>query len=869
MRGSGKSGSGSLPVGFAILLAAFCAGGSALYVSSAGSAAARQQLDETCRSTSALVLPIPFDVPPGWVMPTPPPGAEPPEIPWTFLPNAREKVAAIGDEVPFVEAGRFGSRARPLLTTPDEATRPVFVVYTDKLHEHVTPAMEPLGQGELALSRSNAEQMGVAIGDDILTPDLQPLTVVHIFDDIAIAPVPDAWCGLADLVQPTPAGDPPPLSVLAASDTVIELGGTTASYLEYRITRDPVTLTDLEDTLTAYATADDAWESTFPNQGDLLASRNELPRVFARAEAVSVTVERSLAPVRLTSLLSVAGVLVAAAVLMARERRRELRLQAVRGVHPVRIALGATPAVLAVAAPAAAAGFGLAWLTVTQFGPASLLERHAAVNAVLATIACLVVGLVVVAATIGLVADRSVDRSARHASTRWLLPVAGLASVGLTVWSFQRLDSRGGIRTFGVEARGGDILALGFPLFALLTLTALAAFALRGIISAARLSGARLSRAMRLGWRRVVLEAGPTVATIAAVSLASGSLITATALSDGAQRQLEEKAAVYVGSDLSITLFDDPTLAPDVAARSTTAWTTKAKWDAEDNDNRVDFWGIDPATFTDVARLRDDASPQSLAAMVALLTEPSDGELPAAIAAGGDWAVGDVIAIEVAGEREPVSVEVVAVADFFPGKTTGAVLIAVHEAVLTTAVPFPVRRLLVRDPPPDLIETLRDQGTRVGPVLDASTTFAASNFSGLRWAYRPLAVLGMLFAVMAAAVQLLVVAARRNTRRAAHVVMRRTGFGTRSLWTAALVESVVPLLAGLALGVGAALGASALAVGRLDPMPLLAPPARFAMPWDTVLTLVAVAPLWAAITAFIIVRTTVRADPMRAMRGDQ
>jgi hypothetical protein len=69
--------------------------------------------------------------------------------------------------------------------------------------------------------------------------------------------------------------------------------------------------------------------------------------------------------------------------------------------------------------------------------------------------------------------------------------------------------------------------------------------------------------------------------------------------------------------------------------------------------------------------------------------------------------------------------------------------------------------------------------------------------------------------------------------------------------------------------VGAALGASALAVGRLDPMPLLAPPARFAMPWDTVLTLVAVAPLWAAITAFIIVRTTVRADPMRAMRGDQ
>jgi hypothetical protein len=178
--------------------------------------------------------------------------------------------------------------------------------------------------------------------------------------------------------------------------------------------------------------------------------------VYARAEAVSVTVEKSLAPVRLTSLLSVAGVLVAAAVLMARERRRELRLLAVRGVHPARIALGTTPTVLVVAAPAAALGFGLAWLVVTQFGPASLLERHAMSSGVVAAAACLVVGLVMVVCTVALVADRSVDRHAHRGSTRWLLPLAGLGSVALTLWSFQRLDSRGGIRTFGVEARGGD-----------------------------------------------------------------------------------------------------------------------------------------------------------------------------------------------------------------------------------------------------------------------------------------------------------------------------------------------------------------------------------------------------------------------------
>lgn len=667
-------------------------------MSSAGTAAMRQQLDETCRSTSALWLPIPRNFPEGFVRPVGPPGAVLPEIPMEELAGARDIVAAIGAEVPFTDTPRYGTHSRPALTTPDGATRRVNLLYLDGLHQQVTPAMPPLAPGELAFSRLNATQMGVAVGDPVLTADGRTFTVAHVFDDIAIAPVPDAWCSLAVFVQPTPAGDPPPLSALASADTVAQFNG--SSYIEFRISREPVTLTDIDAALDAYRAADAAWLDAFPDRGDLPGNRTELPRVFARADAVSVTVERSLAPVRLTSLLSIAGVLIAAAVLMARERRRELHLLALRGTHPVRIALSAAPNVLAVAAPAAVAGFALAWLVVTSFGPAALLERHALVTAVVATAACLVIGLIVVVTTIALVADRSVDRSARHASTRWLLPVAGLGSVALTMWSFQRLDSRGGIRTFGVEARGGDLLALGFPLFALLTLTAIAAFALRGAIGAARLSGSRLSRALRLGWRRIVLEAGPTVATIAAVSLASGSLITATALSDGAQRLLEEKATVYVGSDLAITLFDDPVLTPDVAARSTLAWTTKAKWAADGSNNGIDLWGIDPATFTNAARLRDDAAPQSLATMVGLLAEQSAAGPPPAIAAGGSWAVGDIVAIEVAGSDEPVEVRVAAVADFFPGNTTGAALIAVHESVVTAQVPFPSRRLLVRDPRP-------------------------------------------------------------------------------------------------------------------------------------------------------------------------
>ena len=175
-------------------------------------------------------------------------------------------------------------------------------------------------------------------------------------------------------------------------------------------------------------------------------------------------------------------------------------------------------------------GFASAWLTVTHFGPSALLETHAIRSAVLAATACVLAGVMLAATTIGVLADRSVDHPTRHVHARFLLPLGCLTLCALTLWSFRRLDTVGGIRTYGVQARGGDMLALGFPLSLLLAVTAATALVLRAAITHARLSGGRLPRALRLGWRRVVLEAGPTVATVAAAALAAGSMITATAL---------------------------------------------------------------------------------------------------------------------------------------------------------------------------------------------------------------------------------------------------------------------------------------------------------------------------------------------------
>jgi hypothetical protein len=194
-------------------------------------------------------------------------------------------------------------------------------------------------------------------------------------------------------------------------------------------------------------------------------------------------------------------------------------------------------------------------------------------------------------------------------------------------------------------------------------------------------------------------------------------------------------------------------------------------------------------------------------------------------------------------------------------------MFVVDRAALNEVVPFPRDTLLVRDPPPDAVADVRASGVRTSVVLSAADAFEGSAYSALRRAYAPLAALGVLFAVVALALQLLVVSARREQRRIADAVMRRTGFTRRGLWWASIVETGVPLLVGSIVGIVAAVVAASLAVERLDPMPGLDPPAQFAVPWGVLVGIACVVPLWTAAIAAVIVRSTVRSDPMRVFQG--
>lgn len=822
----------------ASVLIAVCITGARLYSSSVASAGLAEQIAETCRSSSALLLPIPGNI-----------------------PTTEGTVKELAEPLVFVEPAVRGAFARPLFTLNTTLPRRLNLLWLEGADKQVTPNLTPLAKGEIAVSATNMFQLKLEIGQTFIAGG-QRLTVTQQFDDVSYAPLPEFWCAYPQLFTPDAGGDPPPPSAIASPETIAAMTSGALVYDEYQITHDPLTMTQADEMQAAVVEVTAEWNDRFASQwGEV--PRNEMSSVLERARSVRTTVDRNLNPVLLIGLLADLIVLLAAGVLVARERRKELRLLAVRGVHPVRIATVVAPGLAVSVGGGALGGFGFAWLGVKLFGPSSLLEPTAVAAAAIQLAVASLFALVLVAAVVARVADGYADPRQSRIGTRipLIALTAGLAALSFV--AFRRLEEHGGVRSSGVYSSGGDLLAMGFPLFAMLTVVTFAGMLLMWIAPTVRLTGRRLWRGVRLGWRRVVLEAGPLAAIVMSVALAAGCFIVAVALSDGAHLQLQEKSDVYVGADLAVTVFDDVEVPAEWRDNTTMMSKIRAKQDGRSGD----MLGIDPATFDDVADLRGDGSSKTLAELIAAIdTDVGAAGIPT-IGVGVDVAVGDVVFLTIPGAAEPVACEIVATARFFPGKKSTVPLYVMTDQHLREVAEFPTSVLLITDPPEGAIQTLRDSGVRTGLILDADSSFDGSAYSALRWAYVPLAALGVLFAIVALSLQLLVISARREQRRIAHALMVRTGFRRASALMAATVETGIPLLLGTAIGALGAIGASSLSIVHLDPMPLVDPPARFLVPWTVLGAAALIVILWTAVIAVSIVRSTERSDPMRVFHG--
>ncbi len=833
----------------AILLATSLAG-TPLYVSASGSEAIQQQLALTCGFDSGLVLGLP-------------------------LISDRQvslgEIDALVADVPHLDAPILNMVTNTVADTA-LGKRRINLLVRQGGEQQVTPHVTPLALNEIAVPDIAFTRLGLQVGDHMTATDINgaPVDILigQRFDSLPFLPEPSFWCGYKELLRPTSQGDPPPAWGLVTPETMLSFGGRFGTFLEYRVQDRPFTLKEATDLNRDYERVAKEYSLTFGSQN--VANPSELPVLLQRANSLASAVDKSIAGVRLAGIVAAIVVLLASAVMLAQERRRELRLLALRGVAPWRSATRLLPVVGIPIVVGSLVGFWMAFAGVRLFGPTPEVERAAVIRAVISVAVATVIAVVIVAGATAIVGDRFVDAGARR--RRMTFVPFELIVVALAFWSYRHLDDVGGLRMFGTQARGGDLLAQAFPLFGVIAVVAVAARVVRWLARWLRLTGRRLPQSIRLGWRRAVVQPGLTAAMVGAVALACGCYTVSTMLSASSQQQLEDKAQTFVGADASLTVFEHLDLPPSLAGTATQVVRIegRAKIDGALSNEPFEILGVDRATFARVVRMRADAAGKSLDDLLASIAPTELGDpLPAILVSTAS--PGETFEFTTVQGRPVAVIRPVSTATWFPGFQNGRSFAIVDADALVNApreIAISFRRQVwLRDPPADAVTQITDTGARVGAITRASGVFDVASYSAQRWSYEPLTALGALFAVVVVTMQLLVLEARRDSRRMSHVVLSRMGFRTRALWLSAVVEVGLPLVLGAIIGVAAGRFSSGAAMRHLDTLPKLKPPTRLVAPIGSFIGLAVVLAITVVVLAAMAVRSTLRGRTMEVMRG--
>jgi hypothetical protein len=333
-----------------------------------------------------------------------------------------------------------------------------------------------------------------------------------------------------------------------------------------------------------------------------------------------------------------------------------------------------------------------------------------------------------------------------------------------------------------------------------------------------RLAGKRLPPGAMTGLRRSLAEPTVTAAVLLATALAAGSFTVARLLTDSTSVLLAEKAAVFLGSDLTMTTQDITPLPPPFDEIGTVI----ARAQGHSGTQSVDLIGIDPETFARAVHWRDDASDEPLDQLIAAVGPTTPGQPLPAIVVGGTLPDNHLESLV----RRPMDVDPVAVARWFPGYRNGAILVVVDRDALVSSGYSPASEILLRNPPPDAFTTLSDSGLVVRTPHDPTLVFNVTSFLTVHWAYATLSILGVLIGIVVLLAQLLVLDARRQTRQAAHVLTTRMGLSSGGEAIGLIAELGPALVVGAALGVVIGWLVTRASIARLDSLRHLAPPAR-------------------------------------------
>ena len=874
------SGGFAAVVSASALLAVSLAGGP-LYVSSAASQALQTSMANTCATDTGLVLTLPA-LPVGLIELT------------AWLDVQAHSIAHAGEPlITRLAASTFTVEGR------EQVGQALVLLWrTDQL-KYLGAAMPSLGDGQIlvpgqARSRAKVDTADVlavgvpsdprgGLGPDVRSvaraadggldithtdgttehvPPTQParLEVVGVFPDIPTRPEPSYWCGWRSLFRPSVTGDLRPL-VMVVDGTVLDHfpAGTVYSSWELRPKSNKLTVDQAEELLRGYRHIEAAFKDRVGRYGDALlappAPQTEphLGVLIDQAKQVSKVVGRTMAPIRLAGIATGALLLGGAAVLVARERRRELRLRMLHGEGPWSISARISRREATPIALGTAMGTAMSVLAVMTLGPTPELERGPVLTAGIDALLGALAAIVLVGAVAAVVTSRTVDR-ARRRSIRWI--PWELLIVALAVFSYERLDRGGGVRLIGDRAKGGDFLAQAFPVLALAAPLAVLSRPLAYIARRSRSWGGRLPVPFVSGLRRVGVESGTSVVVAMATALAIGAFVVSTAMTVSARQLLADKSAVFLGGDETVAVTEYLELPAGLSG------TVVGRTDARgESGERVDVIGVDPRTFPLAVRWRADASDRSLAALLAKIADPDPGDRMPAIVIGPL----DSEVLETSNRRQ-LLIDQVASARWFPGENAGATLVIVNRSALAATIDV-AEQVWLRSPPPDSVTLLQRAGFNVGGVRQAADVFDVISFLAVQWSYSALAAFGVVIGGAVVLVQMLVLDARRRVRQANGVLTRAMGLRIRGVVGAVFTELSIPFFTGAVLGIGLAVAVLHVAVPRLDTLRQLQPPARVIVDLGAMGTAVAVGVIALVMLTLIGVRGVLRARPMEVMRG--
>ncbi|RZS89930.1 putative ABC transport system permease protein [Motilibacter rhizosphaerae] len=695
------------------------------------------------------------------------------------------------------------------------------------------------------------------------------------------APLAAYWAGLGlrFFLRAPGRGDEgvvyPPAPVIAAPALLDALAGTIDSPVDVEWSFPAPRTLDLataERTASAYARLAAAvaggrvTEAALP-VGDPPVLRTSLPGLIADARRTTALLSP---PVRAVGVGGAAAALVlVGAWAAASSRRREVQLRGLlaRGLRPAeaagRAARAAVPAVLL----GAVLGTALGWAGVSLLGPARVRPDTAtAAGALLAAVAALVVVAVVTAALVARLdrvdAGRLEQRLGRVPWLPVLSAVAAVAALPLLHGSGTSTGTSTGGAPLGAVALAVPLLVVGAG--AGLAVTALQRLAPRALPALDRLpTGAFLAA------RRVLAAPGAARLVVVACAVALGLSVYASALADSSSRTLRAKAAVAVGAD-AVVSADDRVL-PALPA-GTSAVLRDPQVSVASATRNAALLALDPETFAAVAtwdtRFGDrDRLLHRLAG--------APGSVPVVIA-------GDATGLPSTGaaalQEGPytLQVQVVARVPAFPGMLGRGPLVVVAQQPLLAA-------LAAHDPSPralfdqevwvrgDSAPAQRALGlTGSGAAATTTTTAGFLQRPDVRSAAYALAylravagaggALGLLGLVLHAAGQ-------QRRRTVATVLLDRMGLGRAAGRTAAALE--LGLLAGTALVCGCvlALPACAFVLGRVDPVPAVAPAPLFRVPALALLAVVVGTLAAVVLGALLVDRLARRAPAGTVMRA--